>query len=192
MDIEAGEIVIGEEGRDGECSLIYSGPGETSDRVINLAGKNATVTFDQSGTGLLKLTSSLLISGYGADKMIVLRGDTAGAGEIAGAIIDPHDRAGKASTSVVKSGSGTWTLSGANTHSGPTRVTQGVLSLSNARSLGDSTEIDISAGATLELNFTGEARVEKLIFDGKPQPAGRYDAKSSPKFIKGTGVLTKG
>jgi autotransporter-associated beta strand protein len=192
MDIEAGEIVVGEEGRDGECSLIYTGPGETSDRVINLAGKNATVTFDQSGTGLLKLTSSLLISGYGANKTIVLRGDTAGAGEIAGAIIDPHDRAGKASTSVVKSGSGTWTLSGANTHSGPTRVTQGVLSLSNARSLGDSTEIDISAGAMLELNFKGEARVEKLFFDGKPQPAGRYDAKNSPEFIKGTGGLTKG
>jgi autotransporter-associated beta strand protein len=192
MDIEAGEIVVGDEGKDRDCALVYTGSGETSDRVINLAGKNATVTFDQSGTGLFKLTSALLISGYGADKTVVLKGDTAGTGEIAGAIIDPHDRAGKAATSVVKSGSGTWTLSGANTHSGPTRVTQGTLSLSNAQSLGDSMEIDISAGAMLELNFKGEARVEKLLFDGKPQPAGRYDARSSPKFIQGTGVLTNG
>lgn len=192
QDIEAGEIVIGEEGKDGDCALVYTGSGETSDRVINLAGKNATVTFDQSGTGLLKLTSALLISGYGADKTVVLKGDTAGTGEIAGAIIDPHDRAGKAATAVVKSGSGTWILSGANTHSGPTRVTQGTLSLSSAQSLGGSTEIGIRTGAILELNFVGEARVGKLFFDGKPQPAGRYDARSSPKFIQGTGVLTNG
>ena len=45
-------------GRMAMCALIYTGTGETSDRVMNLAGKNSTVTFDQSGTGLLKLTST--------------------------------------------------------------------------------------------------------------------------------------
>jgi hypothetical protein len=72
-DIESGEIVIGEEGQDGDCALVYTGPGETSDRVMNLAGKYASVTFDQSGTGLLKLTSAFLISGYGANKTILRR-----------------------------------------------------------------------------------------------------------------------
>ena len=61
----------------------------------------------------------MLISGYGANKTIVLKGDTAGTGEIAGNIANPHDRAGKATTIVTKSGTGTWTLSGANTYSGP-------------------------------------------------------------------------
>ncbi len=189
MDIEAGEIVMGEEGKDGECALIYTGTGETSDRVMNLAGKISTVTFDQSGTGLLKLTSALLISGYGANKSIVLKGDTAGTGEFAGTITDPHDRTGKAVTSITKSGTGTWTLSGANTYSGPTKVTQGTLSLANARSLGDKTDVDVSAGATLELNFDGEMRVSKLYLDGKLQPAGRYDARNSPKYIHGKGML---
>ena len=64
-DIESGEIVLGEEDREGDCTLIYTGTGETSDRVLNLAGTKATVTFDQSGKGLLKLASTFVISGYG-------------------------------------------------------------------------------------------------------------------------------
>jgi autotransporter-associated beta strand protein len=189
QDIEAGEIVIGEEGKDGECALIYTGSGENTNRVLNFAGKNATVTFEQSGTGLLKFTSDILISGYGADKTIALKGDTAGTAEITGAIRDPHDREGKAKTAVIKSGKGAWTLSGSNTFSGATKVVEGTLALSSAKSLGEKTAIEISAGAMLELNFKGELRVGKLIIDGKEQAAGNYDAKNSPKFIKGTGVL---
>jgi autotransporter-associated beta strand protein len=188
-DIEAGEIVIGHEGKDGDCMLIYAGTGETSDRVMNLAGKKSTVTFDQSGTGLLKLTSDFIICGFGHSKTVALKGDTAGSGEIAGNIFNPHDRAGKATTAVTKSGSGTWTLSGANTYTGPTTVNQGTLVLAHARSLGDKTEVSISDGATLNLNFKGEIRIRKLIFDGKPQPAGAYSATSTPRFIKGTGIL---
>ncbi|MCX6880281.1 MAG: autotransporter-associated beta strand repeat-containing protein [Verrucomicrobia bacterium] len=189
MDIEAGEIVIGDDGKDGECALIYTGTGETTDRVINLAGKNATVTLAQAGTGLLKFTSAVLISGYGANKSIALTGDTAGTGELAGMIENPHDRAGKATTAVTKSGKGTWTLSGTNSYSGPTTVTQGTLSLANAHSLGAKTEVSIAEGAMVALNFKGEMRVSKLYFDGKLQPAGSYGAASHPKYIKGQGVL---
>jgi len=39
-DVESGEIVIGS--GDGEFALIYTGAGETSDRVMNLAGKTST------------------------------------------------------------------------------------------------------------------------------------------------------
>jgi len=186
-DVETGEIVIGS--GDGECALIYTGTGETSDRVINLAGKNATVTFDQSGAGLVKLTSTFVISGYGANKTIVLKGDTAGAGEIAGNIFDPYDRAGKASTAVTKSGTGIWTFSGINSYSGPTVVTAGTLALATARSLGEKTEVAVSNSAKLALNFKGEMRIGRLILDGKPQPAGSYDSVNAPKFITGTGVL---
>jgi autotransporter-associated beta strand protein len=188
-DIESGEIVIGETGKEGECILIYTGSGETSDRVMNLAGKKSTVTFDQSGTGLLKLTSTFVISGYGADKTIVLKGDTAGTGEIAGNIVNPHDRAGKAITAVTKSGTGTWTLSGANTYSGKTTVTQGTLSIASALSLGDKTDVYVAEGAMLELGFKGEMHVSKLYLDGKLQPAGTYRATNTSGFLKGSGVL---
>ena len=188
-DIESGEIVIGEAEKDGDCAIIYTGTGEASDRVINLAGKRSSVTFDQSGNGLFKLTSDILISGYGANKTIGLTGDTVGTGEFAGTIANPHDRAGKATTSLTKSGKGTWGLSGINTYTGATTVKQGTLSLINARSLGDKTEVSIYDGAMLELGFKGEMPVGKLYFDGKLQPAGAYSSASAPKFIKGTGTL---
>ena len=185
--VETGEIVIGK--GDGEFALIYTGTGETSDRVINLAGKNATVTFDQSGTGLLKLTRTFVISGYGASKTIALKGSTAGTGEIAGNIVNPYDRAGKATTALTKTGTGIWTLSGVNSYTGPTTVAKGTLSLASARSLGDKTDVYISDGATLDLNFKGEMRVGKLYLDGKLQPAGTYDAENASKYMKGTGRL---
>jgi len=188
-DIEAAEIVIGEQAKDGECALIYTGAGETTDRVMNLAAKKSAVTFDQSGTGLLKLTSTFVISGYGADKTIVLAGDTAGAGELAGAIVNPYDRAGKATTSVVKSGSGTWKLSGTNTYTGQTTIKQGTLLIASTKSLGDKTDVTISEGAMLELSLKGEMRIGKLSLDGKLQPAGTYSATTAPTFIKGTGIL---
>ncbi|MGA2620972.1 MAG: autotransporter-associated beta strand repeat-containing protein [Thermoguttaceae bacterium] len=186
-NVENGEIVVGS--GDSECAVIYTGAGETTDRVVNLAGKNATVTFDHSGTGLLKLTSDFLISGYGANKIIVLKGDTAGRGEIAGNIVDPHDRAGKATMAITKLGSGTWTLSGTNSYSGPTTVAKGTLSLASARSLGGKTDVHVSDGATIQLSFEGETRIRKLFFSGKRQPAGKYSAANSPKYVKGTGVL---
>ena len=188
-DIEAGEIVVGEEGKDVDCTLIYTGPGETSDRVMNLAGKKLTVTFDQSGAGLLKLTSTFVISGHSASKTIALKGDTAGTGEIAGSIVNPHDRAGKAMTAVTKSGTGTWTLSGTNTYAGSTTVKQGTLSIANAHSLGDKTDVYIFEGAMLELDFKGEMKIGKLYLDGKVQPAGTYSVENASKFIKGKGTL---
>ena len=156
---------------------------------MNLAGKNSTMTFDQSGSGLLKLTSDLLISGFGSNKPITLTGDSAGTGEFAGSIINPYDRAGKAITSLTKSGKGTWTLSATNTYTGPTTVKQGTLSLANPRSLSDKTEVSLSEGAMLVLDFKGEMSVSKLYLDGKLQPAGTYSAANAPKFIKGKGVL---
>ncbi len=87
------------------------------------------------------------------------------------------------------SGTGIWTLSGTNRHTGLMSVKQGTLTLANARSLGDKAEIDIADGATLELNFPDEMRVGKLRFAGRPQPPGTYHAANAPKFITGNGVL---
>lgn len=188
-NIETGEIVIGEEDKPGDCALIYTGAGETSDRVINLAGKAMTVTFDQSGTGMLKLTSTFVISGYGADKTLVLKGDTFGAGEIAGNIVNPYDRAGKAITSLVKSGAGKWILSGENNYAGPTKVAKGTLSLANANSLSPKTDVIIESGASLELHFKARADVHGLTVGGRTQPPGEYGATQLPKFVSGTGTL---
>ena len=148
------------------------------------------VTFEQSGSGLLKLTSSFLISGYGANKTIILKGDTKGTGELAGAVMNPHDRAGKAVTAVTKSGTGTWTLSGINNYTGQTTVSQGTLVIDQPSSLPSNTEVSLASGATLALNFKGHVTIRKLLLDGKHQPPGAYDATSASGLIKGTGLLS--
>ena len=173
----------------GGSTLIYTGKGETTDRNLNLPGGRDTITLDQSGTGLLKLTSAFVMSGYGDSKTVVLTGSSAGNGELAFNIDNVYDRNGKAMTSLTKSGTGTWTLSGTNSYTGETTVNQGALQLTNARSLGNNTEVRISEGALLDLSFTGEMKIGKLYLDGKLQPSGVCNAENMPKFIKGKGAL---
>ena len=69
---------------------------------------------------------------------------------------------------VTKSGSGTWTLSGANRYTGPTKVIKGTLILTSARGLGDKTEAEISEGAMLGLN--SEPRPAALNRCSIPRP----------------------
>ena len=150
-----GTIDIGAAGTAGQ--LTYTGAGETTDRVINLAGTTGNntgtllgsnsyvvATLDQSGTGLLKFTSALTATGSGA-KTLTLQGSTAGTGEIAGAIVD-----GSGTTSLTKAGTGTWVLSGANTYTGTTYVHGGTL------------KVDAGAGGSLY----GTAPYSALTFGG--------------------------
>ena len=57
-------------------------------------------------------------------KTLTLQGSTAGTGEFGGAIVD--NSVGN-TTAVTKAGTGTWTLSGANTYTGGTTVNAGTL-----------------------------------------------------------------
>ncbi|MCX6880280.1 MAG: autotransporter-associated beta strand repeat-containing protein [Verrucomicrobia bacterium] len=173
----------------GDCTLTYTGAGEVTDRIMDLTGQQQTVTFDQAGTGLLRFTSSLDTSGYGHAKALVLKGSTVGKGEFAGSIRNPHDRKNEATLALTKTGTGTWALSGVNSYTGPTTVTQGTLSLTNTRSLGGKADVYISEGATLDLNFEGEMRIGMLYLDGKPQPPGKHGAANAPKYIHGKGIL---
>jgi autotransporter-associated beta strand protein len=173
----------------GGSTLMYTGKGETTDRNLNFPGGGDTITLDQSGTGLLKFTNPFVMSGFAENKTIVLAGSSPGTGELAFNIDNVYDRKDNAFTSLTKSGTGTWVLSGKNTYTGPTTVTKGTLSFTNAKGLGDKTEVHLADGATLDLNFTGEMRIGKLYLDEKLQPAGSYNAVNTPKFIKGNGIL---
>jgi autotransporter-associated beta strand protein len=173
----------------GGATLMYTGKGETTDRNLNFPGGGDIITLDQSGTGLLKFTNPFVMSGFGANKTVVLAGSSAGTGELAFNIDNVYDRKNQATTSLTKSGTGTWTLSGKNTYTGPTTIRQGTLVISNSHGLGEQTEVSISKGGILDLNHKAEIRIRKLEFDGKPQPPGSYDANNSPNFIKGKGAL---
>ena len=88
-------------------TLSYTGAGETTDRVINLAGTTGGGGLDASGAGLVKFTSGLTIAA-GA-KTLTLSG--AGNGEISGTIPGTISTGGTPLV-ITKAGAGTWTLSG--------------------------------------------------------------------------------
>ncbi len=91
---------------------------------------------------------------------------------------------------LTKLGAGTLTLSGANTYTGNTTVSEGTLAITSP-SLPHPATVTIESGATLALDFEGREQVLALVVDGNTLPDGVYDA-SSPEtagFITGTGEI---
>jgi autotransporter-associated beta strand protein len=147
-----GTIYVGSSGTGGQ--LIYTGGGETTDRVINLNGSTGGGTITQNGTGLLKFTSDLTATVAG-NKLLTLQGS--GEGELAGTIADGATVvSGETTTTTVvrllKSGSGTWTLSKANTYTGTTTVNEGTLRLAGTGTISNGALT--LGGGTLDLNGT--------------------------------------
>jgi autotransporter-associated beta strand protein len=143
------------------AALLYTSTGETTDRVINLAGTTGGATLDQSGTGNLKFTSDFTATGAGS-KNLALQGSTAGTGEIAGAIVDNSPTH---QTRVTKSGTGTWTLSGSNTYTGLTTVSAGTLALSGGNDrLATTGAITIGASGTLDLDGNTQTTTGAVTF----------------------------
>ena len=184
-DAAKGTIALGRTDTTG--TLRYTGAGETTDRIVDLAGTVGGGVIDQSGVGLLRFTSDFTATGAGS-KTLTLTGSTAGTGEIAGAIVD-HDTAMSLRTSLTKAGTGTWTLSGDNTYSGQTTISAGTLSIASDNGLG-AAAIDIISwtivlgGAALELQG-GITVPEHFHFNGNG-PEGKGGLRS----VSGDNTLT--
>jgi autotransporter-associated beta strand protein len=141
-------------------TLVYVGPGETTDRVINFPGQeNSGCAISQSGSGVLTFTSSFTMAAN-ANKTVTLQGSTSGVGQILGSIGNPG-LAGK-TTSVTKNGTGEWILGGVNTYSGVTTVSAGTLQFAKEVSLYNNSpgswtasNIQVAGGAMLALNVGG-------------------------------------
>jgi len=134
--------------------LRYTGTGETTDRVVNLAAATNGAFLDQSGTGLLKFTSDFTATGAGS-KNIELLGSTAGIGEISGAVVN---NSGTNTTRITKSGTGKWVLSGNSTFTGSVTINDGVLAITKASALGTGVKtVTINASANKWLELDGSA-----------------------------------
>ena len=143
--------------------LQYTGPGETTNRIISLG--NIQNILDASGSGRVIFTSNIAVTSTAA-KTLTLTGT--GEGEVAGVI--PSNTA---ATAVSKTGTGTWILSGDNTYTGTTTVNAGgVLRITHGAALGTTgaiatngphTNIVGNTGGTGRLELTGGITVGESI-----------------------------
>ena len=150
--------------------LIFTGSAEDSAKVLTMAGTTGGVTLTQSGNGNLNLTSGIVVSSGGA-KQLTLQGSTAGTGQLSGILADGSGSA----VNILKTGTGTWTLSGANTYTGTTEIAGGTLALGAAGVIADANTVSISGG-TLSLGDNNETVTSVSL--------------SSGSITGGTGILT--
>ncbi len=137
------------------ATLIYTGSGETTNRVVRINSSDGSgATIDQSGTGLLQFTSNLVMDATAASRTLTLQGSTVGTGELAGVIADAG--VGKI-TSITKAGSGTWILSGANSYTGVTTLNGGTLNATILANINTNSAIGRGsvAGSAADLVFGG-------------------------------------
>jgi autotransporter-associated beta strand protein len=146
-----GTIKLGSSVSGSNNVLSYVGAGENTDKVINLAGTVGNVRIDQAGSGLIKFTSDLSVTGVGAKTFGLNGSSLTGTGEFAGKIVDSSSGA----IALAKGGSGTWTVSGNNSYSGGTSVNAGKLLVNNTAGSGTGTgSVTVAASALLGGNGT--------------------------------------
>jgi fibronectin-binding autotransporter adhesin len=122
-------------------TLRYTGAAASTDRLFSL---QASSTLDSSGTGAVSFNNpgSMGFNGGTAAKTLTLTGTNPGNNTIAAVIGD-----NTGATSLIKSGAGTWVLSGVNTFTGATAVNGGTLILN----YGTQNNSKLSATAALTL-----------------------------------------
>jgi autotransporter-associated beta strand protein len=193
------------------ATLLYTGPGETTDRVLDLAGTTGGATIQADGTGPVVFTGANTASGSGI-KTLTLTGSNAGANTLSGRIVDSASGA----TKLAKAGTGLWKLNGTNTYTGGTAINAGTLEIGSTGSLAGNvtnnsgvlqldSRTNLSSGATLalfsslangavNLNYTGTQTVIALFIDGTPQASGTWGSPASTAqnqnaIFGGTGVI---
>lgn len=91
--------------------------------------------------------------------------------------------------SLIKIGTGTLTLNGANTYTGPTIISNGTLTVSTPYLCATSSVV-IASSARMGLNFTGTNTINTLSLGGTAMPRGLYGASAAGmSYFSGTGTL---
>jgi autotransporter-associated beta strand protein len=125
-------------------TLRYTGSGETTSKVINLAGNTTGgATIENNGSGALVFTSNITGVSASGTRTLTLSGSNAGVNDFQGVIADVG--AGAGLTAFTKAGVGYWKLSGVNTFSGVNAaigvtVTGGQLEIPALTALGSGTK----------------------------------------------------
>ena len=134
-------------------SALNGGGGAT----LDASGATSADTMSFTGAGPIGFTGMTGVATSGAEagpRTLTLTGTNTGANTLTSIIGD--QAAGTGITSVTKSGVGKWMLDGANTYTGLTSVSNGVLNVQNALALGSTTGgTSVASGATLQIQVDG-------------------------------------
>ena len=165
----------------------------TGGGILDLNGASETVDSFNSTNGILRNSAiggtSTLKVGY-AGNVMTLSGDDCGFD-----VTDPNGVLNisaivAGSGSLVKTGSGMLNLEDTNTYTGNLTVDAGTLEM-NAPGLTNTATVTISNAAVLDLNFVNNDtnQIGSLVLNGISQPAGLYNASTTPAYITGSGSL---
>ena len=157
----------------------YVGSGSTNNIQVRLGASagtgNNSASFLQNGTGALVLTNAAFtlsshVQAANMSRVLVLGGTNAADNTIAGVIANADGANANSTVSIVKDGVGKWILSRANTYTGGTTISNGIL--------------QIGAGGTTGSVQGAIANNGSLIFN-------RSDATTVTNAISGSGSVTK-
>ncbi len=143
---------------------------ETTDRVIDLVGTTGGAVIEASGSGALTISQAIAATGVGAKTLTLAgAGGTTLAPNSVGAIADGSS----GGLSLVKTGTGVWSLSAANSYAGTTSILQGTLQLGANQNFGSLTLGGLSrASSTLALGSSVATLTGDLTYSGVNNSAG--------------------
>jgi autotransporter-associated beta strand protein len=134
--------------------------------VIPVGGTGLTIQSDAGTLNLTGTTFNVLTSAFSRTIIFTGAGD--------GSVSWPISNGAALAVAVTKDGAGTWTLSGSNTYTGNTTVTDGTLVITNDDVLADASTVTLPATGSLNLTHSGTDTVTALVIGGVPQPNGTY------------------
>lgn len=156
-----------------------TGPIVFTNRQFCLSGTTLGGTIAAEGVTAndsLTILPSLAITGTGS-KTFTLAGSSASTNTFSGAITN-----GLGSViSLTRSGTTPWILSGTNTYSGDTTISQGSLTFNSIDAVSPNTTFRIAsgAGAKAGLNYAGTKNINALYLNNINQPIGTYGATNA-------------
>jgi autotransporter-associated beta strand protein len=136
-------------------ALNYTGPGETTDRIINLTGTTGAVTISQQGSGPLVMNGNMTFTGVGA-KTVTFDNNTTSLATYGGTIAGGQVGAAGGQVTLATTGTGTWLLSGTGNTAYELTMAGGTLDIgSHGLNINDTGGATIQNTANTTINATG-------------------------------------
>ncbi len=192
----AANIVFGATGSS-TGKLVYTGAGESTDRLFTING-NAII--ENNGTGALNFTNTGSIVDSGGNQSLTLGGTYTGSANTFAPIIANKDASNK--INVIKTGTGTWKLTGASTFTGGTTINDGALKIGVTNALASGYGITMTGGelsgagngtysiSPSSITISGSSRINTAAGDVSLNIAGTGGIASSGTVLYMSGTHT--